>query len=102
MVGGATKIDLQQVATQFPLFTDTGEILGEGYIVCSTCHNPHHWDSRVQAKGSGKPGQQMIKGNVANSFLRANLHQQFCTICHGEDSLIVFTYFHSPLSRKKK
>jgi predicted CXXCH cytochrome family protein len=101
MVGGSTQIDLQLVTNQFPLFTDDGGISGSGYIVCSTCHNPHHWDSRVQAEGSGQRGQ-MLKGNVADSFLRENLHTQFCTICHGEDTLIKFTYYHSPISRVKK
>jgi hypothetical protein len=101
MVDGSTQIDLQLVTNQFPLFTDDGGISGSGYIVCSTCHNPHHWDSRVQAEGSGQRGQ-MLKGNVADSFLRENLHTQFCTICHGEDTLIKFTYYHSPISRVKK
>ncbi len=97
MVGASTVIDLQQITDQFPLFIDDGELSGNGYIVCSTCHNSHQWDARIQAEGSG----ELVQGNVANSFLRANLNTQFCTICHGEDSLIVFTYFHSPLSRKK-
>ena len=97
MVGASTDIDLDLIADPFPLFSDYGEISGDGYIVCSTCHNPHQWDARVQAEGSG----ELTQGNVANSFLRANLNTQFCTICHGGDSLIVFTYYHSPLSRKK-
>jgi hypothetical protein len=97
MVGASTDIDLQVITDQFPLFIDDGEVSDKGYIVCSTCHNVHQWDARIQAEGSG----ELAQGNVANSFLRADLNTQFCTICHGEDSLIVFTYYHSPLSRKK-
>jgi hypothetical protein len=97
MVGGSTEISLQLVFDQFPLFTDDGKISGNGYIVCSTCHNPHQWDARVQGGGSNP----LVKGNVANSFLRENLSTQFCTICHGPDSIIVFTYYHGSLSRKK-
>jgi hypothetical protein len=32
--------------------------------------------------------------------LRPNLAAEFCSRCHGEETLVKFTYFHSPLSRK--
>ena len=101
MVGGSTEIDLQLVTTQFPLFTDGGEISGNGYIVCSTCHNPHQWDPSRDVKGPGKPAVDE-EGDATSSFLRPHLHDKYCTECHGEESIVKFKYFHDDLGRQKK
>jgi hypothetical protein len=96
MAEGMPVMDMQEVNDTFPLFTEAGEKSEAGHIVCSTCHNPHQWDSRVQAHGPGKNS----KGTVGTSFLRPNLASELCSGCHGQDTLIKFTYFHSPLGRK--
>jgi predicted CXXCH cytochrome family protein len=94
---GMPAVAMKEAAgDKFPLFMETGENKGGGHIVCATCHNPHQWDPRVDAQGSGKNSE----GNVATSFLRPNLAAEFCSRCHGEETLVKFTYFHSPLSRK--
>ena len=93
---GMPAVAMKEAAgDKFPLFMETGEKKGEGHIVCATCHNPHQWDPRVDARGEGKNS----KGTVATSFLRPSLAAEFCSGCHGRDTLIKFTYFHSPLAR---
>jgi predicted CXXCH cytochrome family protein len=96
MVEGMPVMEMKGVGDTFPLFTDEGEKKDDGHIVCSTCHNPHQWDPRLASPGEGKN----IKGNVTNSFLRSNLAAEFCSRCHGLDTLTRFTYFHSPQGRK--
>ncbi len=85
------------VTSSFPIFTDEGEFKEGGYIVCSTCHNPHVWD-RSARKGPGKA----VDGSVRDSFLRADIVTQFCVKCHGEESLANYLYFHTKRSREKK
>jgi len=86
---------VSQLIEQFPLYTDGGEVDNNGNIVCSTCHNPHQWDSRSTDEGPG----DNIEGNVTNSFLRPEIHGQLCSVCHGEEGLLKFKYFHSSLGR---
>ncbi len=81
----------------FPLYSDDGEIIDTGNIVCVTCHNPHQWEPYRQAQGPGRN----VEGNVANSFLRPGLDVQFCSRCHGRDSLIMYQYFHRDIGREK-
>jgi hypothetical protein len=83
---------------EFPIFSDAGEITENGNIVCSTCHNPHQWDPRLEENGAGKE----VEGDVTNSFLRPGLLSMFCAACHGKDGLIKFTYFHSRKGRVKE
>jgi predicted CXXCH cytochrome family protein len=98
MAEGMPGINFALVKNIFPIYTDGGEIAETGHIVCSTCHNPHQWDPRVAAQGPGRA----VQGNVSNSFLRLDLHSQFCTGCHGEDILVKFTYYHGPAGRTNK
>lgn len=91
------ETDVKAAGDRYPLFTEAGQKKEEGHIVCATCHNPHQWDPRVASPGEGRNR----KGNVSNSFLRPDLAAAFCGGCHGQESLIKFTYFHSPLGRKK-
>ena len=92
-----TGVMFDMMKEAFPVFTDTGEHSTSGNIVCSTCHNAHQWDPRDP---QNRPGEN-IEGSVLNSFLRPGLHSQFCTVCHGEEGLFRFKYFHSSLSRTK-
>jgi hypothetical protein len=82
----------------FPIYNDLGELSPDGNIVCSTCHNPHQWNSQHNIKGPGIH----VEGNATNSFLREEVRETFCTVCHGEDSLFKFKYFHSPIGRGKE
>ena len=85
------------VNTAFPIYTDEGEFKEGGYIVCSTCHNPHVWKKSAE-KG---PGIE-VEGGAGDSFLRPDVVVKFCVRCHGEESLIKYQYFHKKTSREKK
>ncbi len=95
---GIPRISEQLTDDLFPLFNDAGDVAENGYIVCSTCHNPHRWNPRSASKGPGKE----VKGNASTSFLRPNLHTKFCSVCHGKEAIIKFNYFHTQISRNKK
>lgn len=85
------------VGNQFPVYNERGELTTEGNIVCSTCHNPHQWDPRNQINGRGTQSE----GSATTSFLRPEVDKRFCAVCHGEDSLFKFKFFHSNLGRRK-
>jgi len=94
---GPDMIYYNLVTNAFPIYTDEGEFKEGGYIVCSTCHNPHVWKKSAE-RGPGKA----VEGGASDSFLRANIVTQFCARCHGEESLVKHSYFHTELSRVKK
>ncbi len=79
------------------LYNPDGERTPAGDITCSTCHNPHQWDS--QDKGRN-PGTDM-KGDASNSFLREGIHNLFCASCHGEESLFKFLFYHRPVRTRQ-
>jgi len=94
---GSMVINYDFMKDQYPLYTNAGEIKDGGFIVCSTCHNPHAWKN-MSEKGPGIK----VEGNSTNSFLRENILTKFCVRCHGEEGPTKFLYFHRPLSREKK
>ncbi len=101
VVEGGGGISFAMVKDDFPIFTDEGDRAENGAIVCSTCHNPHQWNPSSASKGPGRPAVDG-EGNVTNSFLRPNLNKKFCAACHGSESIVMFTYFHSDGGRQKK
>ena len=80
------------------LFTDAGKCIAGGAIVCATCHNAHQWDGQKKAKGPGAKEE----GTIATSFLRPDLPQRLCAICHGSEALFKYLYFHNRPARDKK
>jgi predicted CXXCH cytochrome family protein len=85
------------VGGAFPTYSNRGELTAEGNIVCSTCHNPHQWDPHNLTNGRGLQAE----GSATTSFLRPEVHERFCVLCHGENSLLKFKFFHSDLGREK-
>jgi predicted CXXCH cytochrome family protein len=83
----------------FPVYRAGEEPSFQGHITCSTCHDPHIWASGDRSDNS--PGRN-TEGNMTNSFLRANIAEKFCSVCHGEESIVKFMYFHSATSRVEK
>jgi predicted CXXCH cytochrome family protein len=81
-----------------PIYNDAGKRTAGGAIVCATCHNPHQWDGQKMAKGPGTRDE----GTIATSFLRPDLSQSVCAICHGSDALFKYLYFHNRPARDKK
>jgi hypothetical protein len=47
-------------------------------------------------------GAGMKEGTIATSFLRPDLPQRFCAICHGAEALFRYLYFHNRPARGKK
>ncbi len=95
---GKPEMTFEMLKDEYPIFTLSGEISESGNIVCSTCHNPHQWDPHLAERGPGKN----VEGDVISSFLRPQLHAQFCTLCHGDEGLLMLKYFHSHLGRQKR
>ena len=79
------------------LFTPSGGTSPMGGIVCSTCHNPHQWDGKKKERGTG-----LAEGTITTSFLRPDLPQLFCSICHGTEALFRYLYFHNRPARAEK
>lgn len=79
------------------LFTPSGRTSPTGGIVCSTCHNTHQWDGKKKERGTG-----LAEGTITTSFLRPDLPQLFCVICHGADALGRYLYFHNRPARAKR
>jgi hypothetical protein len=80
------------------LYTPEGRISPLGGIVCATCHNAHQWDADAPVKNTG--GLQ--EGTAATSFLRADIPQMLCAVCHGPDGLFKYLHFHSRTGRIQK
>ena len=66
-----------------------------GEIACLTCHDPHKWKHGVDAH----PGA--VDGSEQDSFLRdSDGIVGFCSVCHGQDALPRFRFFHGEQFRK--
>ena len=78
------------VCKDVPLFTAEGEVSPEGNITCSTCHNPHQWNSPLAVNGTDLTNE----GTISDSFLRQGIGEVLCAACHGEEGLIRYLYFH--------
>ena len=77
-----------------PLFDTMGKRNVTGTISCSGCHDVHNPHPRL----TDTPGQNKRPGK----FLRDDTHKFVCAVCHGEESLFQFLYFHRDTSRKKE
>lgn len=78
------------VCKDMPLYTAQGEVSAEGDITCSTCHNPHQWRGDGMVDGTALTGE----GTASDSFLRPGVGELLCAVCHGEEALMRFLYFH--------
>ncbi len=80
-----------------PVFNLQGEAGVAGVITCSSCHDPHRWNPRLEAPGGGRNEE----GDVMSSFLRnASSAGMVCADCHGADGLYRYKYFHGRQSRQ--
>jgi len=77
-----------------PLFNAMGTRNATGTISCSTCHDVHIPHPRL----TDTPGQNKRQ----EKFLRDDTHKFVCAVCHGEESLFQFLYFHRDNSRKEE
>ena len=85
-----------KILPHIPVFSDLGYPQNMGKITCTSCHDPHRWNSRH----TSAPGKN-TEGTVLDSFLRnSNSENIVCADCHGRDALFRYKYFHSKTSRR--
>lgn len=77
---------------RFPLFDpQTGERTSIGNMSCVSCHDVHAWDWRSDGPGAGTN----LEGDAMSSFLRSESRGLPCAECHGDNSLLLYHYFHA-------
>ena len=79
----------EQVAGVLPLYSEDGDRMDDGRIVCVTCHEPHNWDPRKSGPLENYEPQN-VEGDTTNSFLRkANFPSpELCKICHVNEARV--------------
>ena len=71
-----------------PVYAGHGKRARTGHIGCPTCHNVH------QQRAPGRPE------HLPGKFLRMpQLVEPLCADCHGLESIYLYKFFHSELSR---
>ena len=77
-----------QSQEEMPVFNEQGHQARVGNIGCPTCHNPHR--ERAEGRPEHLPGL----------FLRTpELVEPLCADCHGPESILLYKFFHSSVSR---
>jgi len=75
-------------STEMPVFDREDKHGRTGYIGCPTCHDPH------VNRAEGRP--EYLEGK----YLRlAQPEHLLCADCHGDQSIVKYKFFHSPVSR---
>jgi len=75
-------------STEMPVFDAEGKHARTGVIGCPTCHDPH------VHRAEGRPE------HLEGKYLRlATPEHLLCADCHGEQSIVKYMFFHSPVSR---
>ena len=73
---------------EMPVYDADGRAARVGTIGCPTCHNPH------RERAEGRPEE------LPGLYLRMpDLVEPLCADCHGPDSLLLYKFFHSSVSR---
>jgi len=74
------------------LYTKSGEKSFNGNITCTTCHDSHIWSEKDLFIINYKTGED---GNALTSFLKYNKVINFCSTCHGKESIYRYKYYHT-------
>ncbi|MFQ5646697.1 MAG: hypothetical protein ACE5GM_07190, partial [bacterium] len=93
---GISEIYFNRGEPKFFLYLNNGKRSLKGNIVCPTCHEVHQWSAREKAPG------KKVRGNLLSSFLRPKIAEDFCSDCHGVDSIYLYSFYHSPRSANQK
>jgi predicted CXXCH cytochrome family protein len=75
-------------AAAMPVHDDGGRSADVGRITCATCHDVHR--ERATDRRDDLPGLHLRLPEVA---------EPLCADCHGHESLFLYTFFHSVVSR---
>lgn len=76
------------------LYDDGGKVSAEGSITCQTCHDPHVWK-----KGSTEAAYN-VDGTDKDSFLKLEVKDKFCRVCHGDLTEELFSKYHDKAYRQ--
>ena len=76
------------------LFDDMGKSSSEGSITCQTCHDPHvpHKNGIGVVEDKDKP----------KNFILKKVVDDFCSVCHGDDSKDLFEKYHDKKFRETR
>jgi predicted CXXCH cytochrome family protein len=75
-------------AEALPVYDKDGRHAKMGQIGCPTCHNPHR--ERAEGRPDHLPGLYLRMPEIV---------EPLCSDCHGPDSLLLYKFFHSQVSR---
>ncbi|XOB63932.1 cytochrome c3 family protein [Deferribacteres bacterium DY0037] len=79
------------------LFNEYGKVSADGAVTCETCHNPHVWKKDMLTVEAN------VDGDVHNSFLKQNVKNDFCKVCHGEkDAEELYNKYHDKEYRNSR
>lgn len=89
---GATN----DLPVSLPTFDDDLHMVGQGRVLCASCHDPHKWDAAKNTQGPGKN----IEGDRLTSFLRWPNSKGYglCVQCHKGKQTVMGTKHDLSLS----
>ena len=75
------------IASILPLYNSGGDIVGNGKLVCTTCHDPHIWDPNNSIVDYENKN---VEGDARNSFLRktSSPSSDLCKTCHRSKAFV--------------
>lgn len=70
------------------LYDENGKQSADGAISCQTCHDAHVWKP-----GYSEPSFK-DEATLNDSFLRVDVKEKFCELCHGDQTNELYSKYH--------